>query len=365
VIERLGLRILIGAAAALAVASAGAATPATTAKQVRQTLGFVESLAADGSLVAYDGQGGQPAAECNRVYGWNVASHRGGRVSGRGTCDADSSSTGSGVAQLAVAGSRIAWITNIGGNTESFDRLFTSSFPPRGERRVAAVTRTGNVDCVLTGRTLGGLVGSGGILAYNIWTTAAANPDDEESCETKVTSGALRRIGSRGTSLLRTGTDTLVAQDADAGRIAVLHADGTLQVFSSLGKPLETIGIDAAKEIALTGDRLAVLTKSRRIQLYSVKTGRPGASFPVPRVSGELAAADGIVAYASGRTLHVIRLATGKDRAVATAPKTIVAVAASSRVLAYAYNVFQRLRNPSRTRDVGYVAVMPTASVSG
>jgi hypothetical protein len=363
--EQLGLRILIGAATALAVASAGAAAPTTPGKQVRQTLGFIESLAADGSIVAYDAQGGQPAAECNRVYGWNVASHRGGRVSGPGTCDADSSSTGAGVPELAVAGSRIAWITNIGGNTESADRLFTSSFPPRGERRVAATIRTGDVDCLLTGRTLGGLVGSGGVLAYNIWTTAAANPGDEGSCETKTTSGALRRIGASGTSLLRIGTDTLVAQDADAGRIAVLHTDGTVQIFSSSGKPRATIGIDAAKEIALTGERLVVLTKSRRIRLYSVKTGRPGASFPVPRVSGELAAAGGIVAYASGRTLHVIRLATGKDRAVATAPKNIAAVAASSRVLAYAYNLFQRLRNPPRTRDVGYVAVIPTSSVPG
>ncbi len=114
-----------------------------------------------------------------------------------------------------TAGSRIAWIANTGGNTESNDRLFTSSLPGPRERKLAATMRTGDVDCVLTGRALGGLVGSGNLLAYNIWATAAASPGDEQSCATKITSGSLRRITASGTSPLRTGTDTVSAQGAD------------------------------------------------------------------------------------------------------------------------------------------------------
>ena len=235
----------------LAVAAVVVAAPSRPAPQVKHTVGFIESLALDGSVVAYDVQGDQPHGPvCNRVYAWNIATRSVAKVSGAGTCGADDSSTGAGVFELAVAGSRIAWIANTGGLSESNDRLFTATLPRPHERKLASTLRTGDVDCVLTGRTLGGLVGSGDLLAYNIWAAAAANPGDEQSCATKITSGSLRRITAAATSPLRAGTDTLVAQDADGGRVAVLHADGTVELFSAAGKPLQTIGVDSAK-----GDR--------------------------------------------------------------------------------------------------------------
>ena len=224
----------------LAVAAVVVAAPSRPAPQVKHTVGFIESLALDGSVVAYDVQGDQPHGPvCNRVYAWNIATRSVAKVSGAGTCGADDSSTGAGVFELAVAGSRIAWIANTGGLSESNDRLFTATLPRPRERKLASTMRTGDVDCVLTGRTLGGLVGSGDLLAYNIWATAAASPGDEQSCATKITSGSLRRITAAGTSPLRAGTDTLVAQDADGGRVAVLHADGTVELFSAAGKPLK------------------------------------------------------------------------------------------------------------------------------
>ena len=343
----------------LAVAAVVVAAPSRPAPQVKHTVGFIESLALDGSVVAYDVQGDQPHGPvCNRVYAWNIATRSVAKVSGAGTCGADDSSTGAGVFELAVAGSRIAWIANTGGLSESNDRLFTATLPRPHERKLASTLRTGDVDCVLTGRTLGGLVGSGDLLAYNIWATAAASPGDEQSCATKITSGSLRRITAAGTSPLRAGMDTLVAQDADGGRVAVLHADGTVELFSAAGKPLNTIGVDSAKEIALAGSRLLVLTKTRRIQVYSTQTGRPGAAYPVPRVAGSLAAAGNIAAYASGTALHVIRLTTGKDSVVGTARKNIVAVAVSNRAIAYAYNVYERVHKPATYRDVGTVAVI-------
>ena len=353
------LALLAAPAVWLVVAAVVVAAPSRPAPQVKHTVGFIESLALDGSVVAYDVQGEQPhGPACNRVYAWNIATRRVAKVSGAGTCGADNSSTGAGVSELAVAGSRIAWIANTGGNTESNDRLFTSSLPKPRERKLAATMRTGDVDCVLTGRALGGLVGSGNLLAYNIWETAAASPGDEQSCATKITSGSLRRITAAGTSQLRTGTDTVVAQDADGGRVAVLHGDGTVELFSAAGKPLQTIGVDSPREIALAGNRLLVLTKTRRIQVYSTQTGRPGAAYAVPRVAGNLDASANIAAYAAGTALHVIRLTTGKDSVVGTARKNIDAVAVSNRAIAYAYNVYERVRKPATYRDVGNVAVI-------
>ena len=269
---RFVFRALAPVSAALALA-VPAAMPAP-GQQIRHTRGAVESLAADGPVVAYDVEGDQPGGPvCNRVYAWNLATARVIKVSGRGTCDADSSSTGAGVPDLAVAGSRVAWITNIGGNSESNDRLFAATLPRPKERKLAAVSRFGDVDCLLTGRTLGGLVGAGRVLAYNVWTTVVADPG---SCRTTTTSGSLRSVGPRGTTLLRAGLDTLVAADADSGRIAVAHSDGTVSLFSSTGALLQTIGVEPIKEVALSGDRLVVLTKNRRIQVYNAQTGLPG-----------------------------------------------------------------------------------------
>jgi hypothetical protein len=355
IVLKLSTLVAVGAGLLLAT---GVAAPAGPAKQTKQTRGFIESLAIDGSIVAYDVQGDQPHGPvCNRVYAWNLANSRVTRVSGRGTCNADSTSTGAGVAQLAVAGPRIAWIVNTGGNSESNDRLYASSAAASRERKLAAVRRTGDVDCVLAGRWLGGLVGSGGILDYNVWTTVAANPGDEGSCDTRVTAAALRRIATRSTSLVRSGLDTLVAADADGGRVAVLHTEGTVTLLSSSGTPLRTIGVEPAKEIALTGNRLVVLAKSRRIQVYSARTGQADAGRAVPAGAGHLEAADGVAVYAVGTKLHAFRLGSGRDTIAATAPKPLVDVAASSRAVVYAYDTF------TRNRDIGTVVAIPTGKI--
>src|SRR5437667_4123391 len=92
------------------------------------TFGEIEALAMDGPLVAYDvGARENVNARCNKVVVWNVRTGARKKVSGKKTCDADDTSTGAGVAQLAVAGHRGAWIVNQGGNTESDDYLYTSS----------------------------------------------------------------------------------------------------------------------------------------------------------------------------------------------------------------------------------------------
>jgi hypothetical protein len=365
-VKRLTRRAFLPLTTALLLSSAVGAAPSAPARYVKHTTGFIESLAIDRAVVAYDVQGDQPDAPvCNRVYAWKLARTHATRVSGRGTCGADDSSTGSGVAQLAVSGSRVAWIVNVGGNSESADRLYTASLAAPKERRLAAVSRFGNVDCVLAGGWLGGLVGSGSLLAYDYWRTVAATPGDEGSCSTKVTSAALRGIERRGTTLLRSGADTLLASDADAGRIAVLHDDGTLTLLTSSGTPLRTLGIEPTRGIALAGSRIVVLTNAKRIQVYSATTGRAEASYAVPARADHLDAARGLAAYAVGRKLHVLRLATGRDTVVADAAKPITDVAASTRAVVYAYNVYKRLPSRATYRDIGNVVAIPVSQLPG
>ena len=70
-------------------------------------------------------------------------------ASGKATCGADSTSTGGGVTQIAVAGKRVAWIVNQGGNTESSDSLYTAD-AARPERAPARRAPSGRA--MWTGR---------------------------------------------------------------------------------------------------------------------------------------------------------------------------------------------------------------------
>ena len=63
----------------------------------------------------------------NKVLVWNLRTGKTIKVSGVKTAAADSTSTGAGVFQLALAGTRVAWLLNVGGNLEGDDYLFTSS----------------------------------------------------------------------------------------------------------------------------------------------------------------------------------------------------------------------------------------------
>ena len=73
---------------------------------------------------------------------WNVLTGKTTKVSGRITDQADGTSTGHGVRELAIAGQRVAWIINQGGNTESDDYLYTSLLAKPAEKKLASASRT-------------------------------------------------------------------------------------------------------------------------------------------------------------------------------------------------------------------------------
>src|SRR5919109_2101759 len=130
------------------VASVAAAAGNPPVVRVIHTKEIIESFAIGGSRIAYDLRG---SLTCNKVLVRDLRTGKTTRVSGKQTCSADSTSTGAGVRELAVAGNRIAWIVNLGGNTESDDYLYTASLPRPNERRLAASRRLGGVDGVLAG----------------------------------------------------------------------------------------------------------------------------------------------------------------------------------------------------------------------
>ena len=334
------------AAVALLVAFDGAA--ATQARQpkapilLKRTAGEIEALALDGSRLAYDVGAKYSPKRCNTVYVLNLSRHTTTRVSGRPTCGADNTSTGAGVRELAIAGSRVAWIVNQGGNSESGDYLYTALTARPGERVLASAFRTGDVSGVLTGNWLGGLVGAGTFLAVNHWSTDSHG---------EITTASLERVGARMSDLAH-GVETLTARTTDGRQLAVLRAaEGTVGIYSTRGQLRRTVVPSSAAEVALRGDYLAVLTKTSTLEVYNSHSGRRLHTWRLARGAAHLDASSGLAAYSAGRTVHVVRLATGKTAFAARAATTVAAVQLEPSGLAYAF------RGPGNTGRIVFVPI--------
>src|SRR4051812_26607399 len=264
------LVLTAGSLSGLALVAGAAGTTATHSTQVRHLQGPVAALAIDGSRIAYDASAKfvtKPHAT-NKVLVWNVRTGKTVRVSGAKTAVSDDV-VGAGVFQLAIAGRRVAWLLNEGGNLESDDYLFTSSVASPKERQVASALRTGE-SCGAGGGShcagpwLGGLVGSGNLIATNRWTTDATGA---------VTAGELDVLNGTKLKQVAAGANTLPATAADGGRVAVLHSDGSVAVYSKSGQVLMTLPPASAKEAALDGKNLVVVSETRQLQVYDAGSG--------------------------------------------------------------------------------------------
>src|SRR5579862_7292350 len=207
--KRLGracLVLTLGSLPALGLAATAAGTTAASGTKVRHLQAAVGALAIDGSRIAYDASSRDSAhPQANKVLVWNLRTGKTIKVSGPKTAAADSSSTGSGVFQLALAGTRVAWLVNEGGNTEGDDYLFTSSTTKPHEHQVASAIRMGDgcpgrsfSECA--GPWLGGVVGSGNLIAANRWTTDGTGA---------VTAGQLDILNGTRLKQVATGANTV------------------------------------------------------------------------------------------------------------------------------------------------------------
>jgi hypothetical protein len=334
--------------ALLAAVPAGGSDGST---RIKNTNGWIETIDMDGPLLAYDVDG----PNCNKLFVWNVATEAGARVSGSQTCHADSTSTGGGVTDIAVAGQRLAWIISQGGNTESSEYLYTASLPKPKERRIAGSFRTGEPDGSQVGTVIGGLVGDVDVLAVNLWKK-------DESGD--VATASLRRIDPGRLTTIATGLGSLRASAADAGRIAVTHEDGTIGLFTSSGKLQRTFTPSSASEAALRGNSLVVLTETKRLEIYNATTGGPVKTLPVVAGAARLDVHAGIAVYAAGRRVHVLRLSDGRDRVLATAPRDIEGLEIEQPGVVYAWNVYRAGRGSAPGKEIGNLAYMPLARVT-
>ena len=319
------------------VALGAGAAGATPLAKVKVAAGPIESLAMDGPRIAYDVQGdlSPGVRRCNKVYAWNVATGAVATASGKRTCEADITSTGAGVRELAVAGPRVAWIVNQGGNSEKSDELYTALLPKPKERRLASALRVGGgaYGEPWVGDWIGGLSGSGGLLAVNHWSTAEGGVVD---------TARLRTVAS-GLHTIASGPQTLQVSSTDGKRIAVLRTDGSVALYSSSGKVLRRVQLSAPTEVALGGGYLAVLTKANTIEVYSASTGKRLFTRHPAKGAASLDVEGGLAVYIAPkpggrafRTVHVLRLKTGKDTVLTTQAHGVVDVQIEVPGIAYA-----------------------------
>ncbi len=289
---------------------AAAGKPAPT--RSLQVNGWVTGLAFEGARVVY---GVEPIGiTSHSVHLWNVLSGRGSTVHRSG-----------GGVEFAIAGNRIAWIARGGSPSETDEYLVTKPRPRLHLRQVAGAVRN-DYESQLPpeqGNWLSGLVGSGNVMAVSSWTTGAGN---------SISKQRLSLVGTRALKPIVTGPGAIVAQSVDAGRVAVVRSmalwpshyrlsggEGSVAIYSTSGKVLRQVNSGTAKEAALSGNTLAVLTTMNRIELYNAKSGELVRSWPVPQraahldVQGAIAIYSVYGEYAGPRAVHALQLKTGKD----------------------------------------------------
>jgi hypothetical protein len=316
--KRLGrafLVLAVGSVAGLALVASAAGTTRAHASKTRQFHGRIEALALDGSRVAY---GVESASSKNRVVVWNVRTGRTTTVSGAQTAGTGDSGSGSGLFGLAIAGTRVAWLANVGGNIEGDDYLFASSVTNPKERKVAWVQRVGdacsggppvtNPGCA--GNWFLGLVGSGNVIALDRWTT--------NSGPIVTSSASLLVLGKKLTSVA-SGEPPFLSVATDAGRIAVLRSPQDVTLYSSTGKLLRTVHPASAQAAALSGRNLVVLNSGRILALYDAGTGALRKTFLArgTKQPRNLDVQGNVAIYTTGSAVHAVNLSSGKDRVVA------------------------------------------------
>src|SRR3954452_9598467 len=110
------LVLAAGLQSGLALVAGAAGPTAPHSKQVRHLQVPIAALAIDGSRIAYDASAKlvtKPHAT-NKVFVWNVRTGKTVKVSGPKTAVSDDV-VGAGGLQVAIAGSRVAWVAHKGG----------------------------------------------------------------------------------------------------------------------------------------------------------------------------------------------------------------------------------------------------------
>jgi hypothetical protein len=347
-------RLLAIAIALLLPVAAGAAS----SNRLLRTTTSVDALAADGPVVAVGTAWARGA--CERVVAWNVVRARVRPLGRPAPCP--QTSTGRAITETAVAGPRIAWVNDGGGNQHE-SRLFVASLVAPGTAKLLA-SGTRDVDSG-EGTSVGNLQGDGTHIVFNTWSVDATG---------RVFDSKLWRIeGTRTRKLLVSASDELAVLAVAGGRILLQRGDGSLEVRRADGSLLRAFPQTGEVLAATLGPAdLVVYTRegvAGRLSVYAPVNGALLRTVPIPG-SWPLTAPDcsypagarpaacrqpvpalhfddadpGLLVYVLNTTVHLLLLGDGRDRAIGAPGRAPVFAELEPSGLFYAFRTTTRLK---------------------
>jgi hypothetical protein len=344
---------LVLVAVLLAPAAAAAGPPA---KKVLTTAGRVVALAADGNRVAVASRG---RGTCDRITIWRPLAGTSSSFPVETNCPGGETSGGQFLAELALAGQRVAWIEAFQGNLQ--DLVLRTRLLGKPIQEVAFAENHSGAEGSPEGDYVGNLFGDGSLLAYNTWSVCVAYPAGFEvdpppgaPCDEIVAPGEdpleivfdakLFRIGSE--TPIADGADSFPAVGVQAGNVAVLENESVVLVRASDGS-LEAFAIAVgAVDAAVFGDTVAVL-RGNALEVI----GGPTHAFPNPAgaapVLADMHGSTAVVVV--DRRIHLVDVETGVRRTIAVPGVGAIDAELEAAGLFYSYNVTGK---PKRGRVV-------------
>ena len=311
---------VMGAGVAAAGPTASAPGPS---RWTLQTSAPVSALAADGGLAAVETR---PRVHgCGQVFVWDARRQTSRRWSTHTNC---AGSAGlpylqTGQDELALAGTRVAWLETVTLDPDARTTLWTATLREPRARKLATAEAGAASD--LSGRYLGHLHGDGMLLAYNRWTYCEQF-SDQPGCGPGAPRlrESLYRIDGGGKAALVPVVANAALTWVDGGRLAT--GFDPIQLFDRSGRLLQTVttGPQDRHGLALGGRQLALVNHGETLEVYDTRTGSPAQTWPVVSYAASAARLvdlqDGIALYLVARQVHVLRIADGRDRTLAVSP---------------------------------------------
>jgi hypothetical protein len=119
--------------------------------------------------------------------------------------------------------------------------------------------------------------------------------------------------------------DFLIGCELSAQDIALLHAEGTVNLVTRTGRMIKTIRVGPARAVSLRPGRLAVLRRHGRLYVYATATGQLLDSWPVPAGTSKVDMQFGIALLTAGRSVYALDVVRGRMVRVLRAPSAVMA----------------------------------------
>jgi hypothetical protein len=259
-----------------------------------------------------------PTGRCDRIGLWTIPWHYSTELMDEPPICPERHAAG-GITALALGGQYFEVVTTYG----NVQTLISSGIVRCIERIVTrARLRAGG-----GGTRIGSLAADGSAMAYALGPQRAQGGAPG-------TIGFLAGMKPIGTA---TSESAPVQLSADRGELAILRADGRVEVRSG-SRVVATFEPEAARAVALRAGQLAVVTRGGRLNVYDVKVGRLLRSWAVPANASSVDVHYGVAVVSAGHTVLALRLATGRRGVLLRAPRQVRAHLDDVGVV-YRYNV--------------------------